>query len=223
MRREDSRVALGPSASAEEALLVDALRRGDESAFAELVARHHASMVRVSLLYVSSRAVAEEVVQDTWLSVLRSIDRFEGRSSLRTWIFTILGNAARKRAVREGRSTPFSSLGDAADFENPDADRFFSSTHPRWAGAWSTVVDTWDAIPEEQLLGREALAIVDAAIESLPPNQQTVMRLRDVEGWTAQDVCNVLGITDSNQRVLLHRARVQVRKSVESYFAGGNG
>ena len=176
-------------------------------------------MVRVSLLYVSSRAVAEEVVQDTWLSVLRSIDRFEGRSSLRTWIFAILGNAARKRALREARTLPFASLGDASDFDDPDADRFFSPEHPRWAGAWSTVVDAWDAIPEEQLIGREALAAVDAAIESLPPNQRAVMRLRDVEGWTAEEVCNVLRISDSNQRVLLHRARVKVRKQVESYFA----
>ena len=207
---------------ADERALVAALRRGEEAAFVELVARHGPSLLRLARTFVADRAVAEEVVQETWLAVLNGIDRFEGRSSLKTWIFHILSNRAKTRAVRERRSAPFSALADDGDDEAAvDADRFRGPGH-RWAGHWAAAPADWSALPVERLLGRETLARVHAAIETLPPRQAHVLVLRDVEGWDADEVCAALDISDGNQRILLHRARSKVRAALESYLGDGD-
>jgi RNA polymerase sigma-70 factor (ECF subfamily) len=204
----------------DEARLVEALRRSDEAAFAELVERYHASLVRVAATFVGSRAVAEEVAQETWLGVLRGIDRFEGRSSLKTWLFRILANTARTRAVREGRTVPFSALGGEAGSRGPtvDADRFRALDDPRWPGHWAAPPSRWDAVPESRLLGREALDLVEASIAGLPPAQRRVITMRDVQGLSAEETCSLLELTEVNQRVLLHRARARVRAALEEYL-----
>ena len=200
---------------------VEALRRGDEPVFRDLVERHHASMIRVALMYVRTRAVAEEVVQDTWIGVLRSLPRFEGRSSLRTWIFRILANQARTRARREARSVPFSSLAGADD-DGPavDPDRFLAPDHPAFAGHWSSPPRSWEGVPEDALLARETRDLVQAAIDSLPASQRAVISLRDVEGWSSEEVRDLLELSEGNERVLLHRARSKVRRALEDYLAG---
>jgi RNA polymerase sigma-70 factor (ECF subfamily) len=202
--------------------LVAALRRGEEAAFAELVARHGAALLRFARTFLRDRAVAEEVVQETWLAVLDGIDRFEGRSSLKTWIFQILSNRAKTRAVRERRSAPFSSLAAAGDDDESavDADRFRPEGE-RWGGHWAAAPADWSVLPEERLLGRETLARVHEAIGTLPPRQAEVLVLRDVEGWSPEEVCAALDISDGNQRILLHRARSKVRAALEVYFAEG--
>jgi RNA polymerase sigma-70 factor, ECF subfamily len=207
-------------ASPEDLRTVEALRAGDEAAFRDLVERHHASLIRVALMYVRTRAVAEEVVQDTWIGVLRSLPRFEGRSSLRTWIFRILANQARTRARREARSVPFSSLAGPDDGPAVDPDRFLSGDHPAFAGHWASPPRSWDAVPEEQLLARETRERVLAAIEALPASQRAVISLRDVEGWSSEEVRDLLEISEGNQRVLLHRARSKVRRALEDYLDG---
>ena len=209
------------AASADEQRLLDALRSGDESAFEMLIDLYHTPLLRLAMLYVPSRAVAEEVVQETWLGVLQGLPRFEGRSSLKTWIFRILTNRARTRGQREGRSIAFSDLavGEAGSGElSVDADQFWPADHPSWANIWVSYPRNWNELPEDRLLSHETLARVQAAIAALPPSQREVITLRDVEGWTAQEVCNVLDITESNQRVLLHRARAKVRRDVEQYL-----
>ena len=206
----------------DERALVDALRRGDEAAFVTLVDRHGAALLHLARTFVRDRAVAEEVVQETWMAVLNGIDRFEGRSSLKTWIFQIVSNRARTRAVRERRSAPFSALpadGDCIEAA-VDADRFRGDGH-RWAGHWAAEPSDWGRLPEELLLGRETLMRVHEAIELLPPRQADVILLRDVEGWQPDEVCAALGISDGNQRILLHRARSKVRAALERYFAEG--
>jgi RNA polymerase sigma-70 factor, ECF subfamily len=208
-------------ASPEDIRTVEALRAGDEEAFRELVGRYHASLIRVALMYVRTRAVAEEVVQDTWIGVLRSLPRFAGRSSLRTWIFRILANQARTRARREARSVPFSSLAGADDNAPAvDPDRFLSADHPAFPGHWTSPPQSWGAIPEERLLARETRDRVLEAIEALPASQRTVITLRDVEGWSSDEVRNLLEISEGNQRVLLHRARSKVRRALEDYLDG---
>jgi RNA polymerase sigma-70 factor, ECF subfamily len=207
--------------AADEAQLVDALRRRDEAAFAELIDRHHASLVRLAMIYVRNRAVAEEVAQETWLGVLRGIDRFEERSSLKTWIFRILTNTAKTRAVREGRTLPFSSIGDDLSLGEASVvpERFLGVDHPRWPGHWSSPPSSWEGIPEDRLLGRETLELVERAIAELPPAQQQVITLRDVQGWSSEEVRSLLDISEVNQRVLLHRARSRVRRALEGYLA----
>jgi RNA polymerase sigma-70 factor, ECF subfamily len=210
-----------PIATPEDLRTVAALRDGDERVFRELVERYHASLIRVALMYVRTRAVAEEVVQDTWIGVLRSLPRFEGRSSLRTWIFRILANQARTRARREARSVPFSSLAGVDD-DSPavDPDRFLAADHPAFPGHWATPPRSWAALPEEALLAGETRARVLAAIDALPAAQRTVILLRDVEGWSSDEVCDLLEISEGNQRVLLHRARAKVREALEEYLDG---
>lgn len=205
-----------------EQLLVAALRRGDEQAFVELVRLHGAALLRLARTFVRDRAVAEEVVQETWLAVLDGIDRFEGRSSLKTWIFQILSNRAKTRAVRERRSAPFSALAadDGDDEAAVDADRF-RPEGDRWVGHWAAAPADWRRLPDERLLGRETLAHVRDAIEALPPRQAEVLVLRDVEGWEPEEVCAALQISDGNQRILLHRARSKVRAALEAYLAEG--
>ncbi|HEY0344521.1 MAG TPA: sigma-70 family RNA polymerase sigma factor [Solirubrobacteraceae bacterium] len=203
--------------SDDDGALVAALRRAEESAFVRLVGLHQSQLLRLARGFVRDRAVAEEVVQETWLAVLNGIDRFEGRSSLKTWIFQILINRARTRAVRERRSAPFSAL--AADDDSAvDADRFPGD---RRARHWSAAPSDWRALPEERLLGRETLAHVRGAIEALPPRQATVLVLRDVEGWEPEEVCAAFGLSPGNQRILLHRARSKVRAALGDYLAEG--
>jgi RNA polymerase sigma-70 factor (ECF subfamily) len=205
-----------------EAQLVAALQARDEAAFLDLVRTYHASLLRVAQIYVPSRAIAEEVIQDTWLGVLRGIDRFERRSSLKTWIFRILTNVARTRAAREGRHIPFSALDQPGRVPEAavEADRFLAYDDPEWPGGWSAAPARWN--PDDRLVAKETREVVATAIERLPPNQRAVISLRDVEGWGAEEVCDVLGLSESNQRVLLHRARSKVRAELERYHQGGS-
>jgi RNA polymerase sigma-70 factor, ECF subfamily len=186
---------------ADEAEIIRALRCGDEGAFARLVGEYHGALVRMAMLYVADRTAAEEVAQETWLAVLRGIDRFEGRSSLKTWIFRILTNRAQTRGQRESRTVPFAAL-----------------PQDRYPGGWVSFPRDWDA-PEERLLGQEMQGYLRAAIEELPPAQRTVITLRDVRGLGSHEVCNILAISETNQRVLLHRARAKVRRELEGYLA----
>ncbi len=202
----------------DDARLVAALRRGDEAAFVTLVDRYHATLSRLAAMYVRDRAVADEVVQETWLGVLRGIDRFEGRASLRTWLARILINRAKSHGKCERRAVPFSSLGASDDANLAgsaiDPARFLPPGHPS-AGHWASALVSWDEDPEGRLLSREAEACVEQAIAALPPNQRAVITLRDVEGWTAGEVCHALGLSETNQRQLLHRARSKVRRALE--------
>jgi RNA polymerase sigma-70 factor, ECF subfamily len=218
MPSTDGQQRSAPAMPGQEERLIQGLRRGDETAFAELIDAYSPSLLRVAIAYTGIRSVAEEVVQETWLGVLKGLDRFEGRSSLKTWIFRILTNTATTRGARERRTVPFSSLEAEGDAEpSVDPDRFRG---PRGAfpGHWNGYPADWGALPEEKLLGRETLDVVKAAIERLPPAQRTVITLRDVEGWPAEEVCQALGVSDGNQRVLLHRARSKVRTALEGYF-----
>jgi RNA polymerase sigma-70 factor (ECF subfamily) len=211
---------------ADETALVDALRRGDEGAFGELVDRHHALLVRVAMFYVGSRDVAEDVAQETWLGVLRGLDRFEGRSSLKTWIFRILVNRARTRSVRDARLVPFSALRVVeSDGDEPavNADRFRGAEAGRLTGHWANRPRDWDTLPEERFLAGETLALIRAAINTLPPTQREVIVLRDIEGWSSAEVCNILEISETNQRVLLHRARSKVRRALEQHIGESEG
>ena len=211
------RATTGPSG--DDVDTVTALRRGDEAAFVALIARHHTSMVRVAALYVRDHEVAEEIAQDAWLAVLHGLDRFEARSSLKTWIFRILTNRARTRGVRDRRVVPFATL--QGDDPNPnhsvDPDRFFSTGHED-AGHWASPPRSWVGEPEARLLADETGAHIAAAIAALPECQRAVITLRDVEGWPATEVCHVLDLTETNQRVLLHRARSRVRGALACYL-----
>jgi RNA polymerase sigma-70 factor (ECF subfamily) len=198
--------------------LVERLRAGDEDAFMALVEKLQPSMLRVARMFVATQAVAEECVQDCWLGVLQGLDRFEGRSSLRTWIFRILTNIAKTRGQREGRSVPFASLaGDDLDAPSYDPAMFLGERET-WAGHWSSLPTDWRGIPEDRLLSAETRAVVAGVLESLPAMQAEVLRLRDVLGWTSEEVRNALDLTETNQRVLLHRARAKVRGELDQYF-----
>jgi RNA polymerase sigma-70 factor (ECF subfamily) len=205
----------------EEQLLTQ-LRDGNEDAFCALVRRHTPSMTRVAMAFVSRRAVAEEVVQETWLNVVRGLDGFEARSSLRTWIYAILGNCARRRAEQEQRLVPLSELATeeaSGDDLGVSPDRFFEEG--RWAGMWSSAVSRWDDLPEERVVSGELRAVLLEAIDALPRMQRAVFTLRDVEGWPPEQVCDYLGVADGNQRVLLHRARTAARAAIERYLEEG--
>jgi RNA polymerase sigma-70 factor, ECF subfamily len=200
----------------DDARLVAEVLDGDEEAFTALVRREHASMVRCAELFVSSRASAEEVAQEAWMGILVGLRRFEGRSSLRCWMYGIVANRAKSRGIREGRSIPLSAVEeeDADDAVAPD--RFFGPGSPH-AGRWMRPPEPW----ADDLLERaETLAIVQEAIERLSGLRRRVITLRDVEGWSAEETCSLLGITEGNQRVLLHRARSRVRADLERHFAG---
>jgi RNA polymerase sigma-70 factor (ECF subfamily) len=214
-RSDDTAFRVAEVASAvpqdEDAKLLELLRAGDEQAFAALVDKYGPSLLRLASLYVPSRAIAEEVVQETWLAVVTGLERFEGRSSLKTWLFRILTNKAKTRGQRERRTMPFSSFArDGDEGETAvDADRFARDGH-------------WRApprgIPEERLLAGEARKTIEDAIAALPPNQRAVITLRDLEGLSAEQARNVLGLSETNQRVLLHRARAKVRAAFERYL-----
>jgi RNA polymerase sigma-70 factor (ECF subfamily) len=201
-----------------DAVLLTRLRAHDERAFAELVERHGPALLRHARTFVHSAVAAEDVVQETWLAVITGVERFEGRALLRTWLYGIVANRARTRALRDRRSVPFSSLASAEvheDFHAVDAERFYR--HDRWIGHWSIAPEPW---PDQQVESEETLALVDAAIDELPPAQREVVRLRDVEGWDAAEVCTALDLSAGNQRVLLHRGRARVRAALEAHLAG---
>ena len=201
----------------DERRLVEAIKRGDEDAFADLVDRYHASMLRLARVFVPTKAVAEDVVQETWLAVIQGIDRFEGRSSLKTWLFRILTNRAKTRGEREGRVVPFSSAWrDELETDEPAVDprRFHD-------GAWTSLPARVPGGPADQVLTNELGKVVEGAVKKLPPTQREVITLRDVEGLSADEVCSLLEISESNQRVLLHRARSKVRAVVERYLESG--
>ena len=205
-----------------DADLLARLRAGDQAAFAEVVDRWSPVMLRIARTYVASRASAEDAVQDAWLGVVHGLAGFEGRSSLRTWVFTILVNRARTRGVREARLVPWPALG-ADDVGGPtvDADRFQGSAgeypgHWTWAGA----PQRWDGSPEGRALAGEALALVERALDTLPPRQRLVVTTRDIQGLTAEEACAVLDVTLENQRVLLHRGRAALRAVLEDYYRG---
>ena len=202
--------------------LIDGLRRGDRASFESVVDEYSPMLMRLAMAHVPSRAVAEEVVQDTWLAVLQGIDRFEGRSSLRTWIIQILLNKARTRGAREKRILPFASLRRRAeegrDEPAVDPDRFQGRRGDQ-PGAWLQPPAAWSD-PERVLDAAETRDVMLGAIKALPPRQRDVITLRDLQGWPAEEACNVLGLTETNQRVLLHRARSKVRMAVETHLAG---
>ena len=198
--------------------LIAALCRGDAAAFARLVDRHSPAMIRVAMAYVPSRAAAEEAVQETWIAVMRGIDGFEGRASLKTWIFRILANVAMRAGARERRSVPFSALAEAESTGEPsvDPDRFLPADHELFPGHWAIMPARWPT-PEERLLAGESREVIASAIAELPVAQRTVIALRDVEGWSSEEVCEALEISAGNQRILLHRARSRVRNAIERY------
>jgi RNA polymerase sigma-70 factor, ECF subfamily len=189
--------------------LLRRLRDGDEQAFSVLVTRYHSPMLGLALSFVSSRAVAEEVVQDTWLAVLRGIGRFEERSSLRTWLFTILVNRARTTGVREARSVPVADAGPAVD-----ASRFGPS------GAWAVPPEHWIEEAENRIDAVKLTELLRGGLDGLPARQREVVLLRDVEGLSSSEVCEVLTISEANQRVLLHRGRSKLRQVLESELGG---
>lgn len=203
----------------DDAVLAKALAARDADAFGFLLDRYHAPLVRLAGQYVPSRAVAEEVVQETWLAVIQGIDRFEGRSSLKTWLFSILLNIARTRGAKEQRSIPFSATANEDHEPAVDSGRF---RRFRKAGTWKQPPDPWPD-PERQAVMREEVGVVQAAIDGLPSAQREVITLRDVLGCSAGEVCDVLGLSEGNQRVLLHRARSKVRGAVERHYGGGDG
>ena len=200
-------------ASAEDRALVDRLRAGDEATFTLLVRTHHASLRRVARHFVSSDALAEEVAQECWGAVLEGLAAFEGRSSLRTWMFRILVNRAKTRGVRESRSVPMSALGADDDDEGGgpavEPDRFKPDGH------WASPPSALGTDPEALLANSQLGAALTSALAQLPERQRAIVVLRDVEGWSSEEVCNVLGLSETNQRVLLHRARSKLRKVLE--------
>jgi RNA polymerase sigma-70 factor, ECF subfamily len=200
--------------------LINLLRSGDEAAFETLINHYHTAMLRIAMVYVLSRTVAEEVVQETWMAVLESLPRFEGRSSLRTWLFRILSNRAKTRAQREGRTIPFSSLANVLDEADEPAvePARFRPAGQQWAGGWVAFPASWEESPEERLLSQETRMYIEKAIAALSPNQREIITLRDIEGWSSEETCSFLGISEANQRVLLHRARSKVRGALEKYF-----
>lgn len=206
------------SAANEEALL-DALRAGDEQAFVTLVDAYGPAMRRVALSFVRSPAVADEVVQDAWLGALRGVHGFEQRSTLKTWLFRIVANIAKTRAVREARTVPFAALELEGEEPAVPSDRF-QGPDGRHPGGWVSFPAAWPALPENELLAVETRELISSAIDALPATQRLVITLRDVEGWDSQDVCNVLELSETNQRVLLHRARSKVRAALEGYLTG---
>lgn len=216
-RATPNRPTITTAPAADEPGLIDRLRAGDRAAFASLVARHGGALLRLATAFVKDRSLAEEVVQDTWLAALGSIDGFEGRAALRTWLFHIVANKARTRLTREGRSVPFSALAgpDEADDPAVSPDRFDQR------GMWKEPPGRWsEENPERLAQGVETRAAIERAIAALPEAQRAVITLRDIEGLETEEICNLLGIAVSNQRVLLHRARSKVRQSLEKFMAG---
>jgi RNA polymerase sigma-70 factor (ECF subfamily) len=218
---DEKQAVSGVGASSADQALTERLCARDEASFVALLDRYQDALLHLAMIYTTDRAVAEEVVQETWLGVIEGIKRFEGRSSLKTWIFRILLNQARKRGARESRIIPFSAMFDserASEERAVDEHRFLQAAHPHEPGHWAVAPTSWGPNPEERLLMTEALNHIWSAMEALPKSQREVLTLRDVSGWTSAEVCELLGISEANQRVLLHRARSKVRRDLERYF-----
>jgi RNA polymerase sigma-70 factor (ECF subfamily) len=203
--------------SQDDERLLAQLRQGNERAFDELVARHHGALIRTALGYVSDREMAEEVVQDTWMAVIEGLDRFEGRSSLRTWIFGILIHKAKDRGVREKRHTTFSAYEPFDDDQDEAVDPARFHRSGEWVGHWALPPQPWDErTPEALLASEQAVNAMKRAIEALPATLKDVLILRDVEGVEVREICEILKITETNLYVRLHRARERVRQAVEA-------
>jgi RNA polymerase sigma-70 factor, ECF subfamily len=209
-----------PQPALDESELIGSLRAGDEAAFVTLVERYNAGMIRVASIYVKDRATAQEVAQEAWLGVLRGLEGFQARSSLKTWIFRIVLNCARARAVREQRSIPFSAASDAlTEGAEPavDSSRFRGPEDP-YHGGWMSFPTSWGQAPEQRVLSGEVRQLIAVAVDQLPPAQREVVVMRDVQGWTADEVCQMLHVSESNQRVLLHRGRSKLRCALAHYL-----
>ena len=215
MSRSESAIKTG--SSLEDRDLVAALRAGDEAVFASLVRELGPGMLRIARNHISTHAVAEEVVQEAWLAALNSLDRFEGRSSFKTWLYRILMNTAMSRGEREARSIPFATLAGEGMEGEPAVDPSRFQAEGRWAGHWTGPVESW-ASPEPRLLEAEVRELIDKTIAQLPRAQATVITMCDIEGFEPDEICNVLDISLTNQRVLLHRARSRVRRALEEYM-----
>jgi RNA polymerase sigma-70 factor, ECF subfamily len=204
--------------------LVRALQDGDEQVFAAIMDWYSGSLLRLAMAYVPSQAVAEEVVQETWMGVFEGIHRFESRSSFKTWLFRILTNRAKTRGMRESRYEQF-ELGTSTDEtdEGPSLEDSLFVTEGSRMGHWKDPPDAWEPdTPERALLSKECRAAIKQAIERLPPTQRQVITLRDIEGVGSEEICNILEISETNQRVLLHRARTRVRRELIPYIQGDN-
>lgn len=210
-------IGSGVDLSRGDTLLVSRLREGDDGAFEEAIATLSGPMLAVARGYVRTWSVAEEVVQEAWVALLEGLDRFEGRSTLRTWTLRIVANIARDRAVREARTIPFSTFEPDGDERSVGPERFRAVNEP-YPDGWRTFPADWRTLPEARLLGRETLEVVASAIAELPDAQRVVVTLRDVYGYGADEVCEVLELTPGNQRVLLHRARARIRNRLERHF-----
>lgn len=200
----------------DELQLIAQLRNGNEKAFTTLIDRYHNSMIRLAMSYVQDRSIAEEVTQEAWLGVIQGLNRFEGRSSLKTWLFRILINTAKTRGVREGRSVPFSALQNSDEEETDhtvEPDRFNPTS-----GHWSSPPQSWSDL-DDRLFSQTTRLFIDSVIAELPASQRHVITMRDIDGWSAEEVCSALGVSEANQRVLLHRARARVRRALEQYLA----
>jgi RNA polymerase sigma-70 factor, ECF subfamily len=196
--------------------LLEALRAGDEAVFARLVDELSPGLLRLARVYVSTDSAAEEVVQETWIGVLKGLDGFEARSTLKTWVFRILVNVAKTRGVRDARSVPFSSLDVTAGEDRAlDPDRFFGDEHARFPGHWAIAPAPW---PEDAVWTADAMRLVRDTVDRLPRSQREVITLRDIIGCTAAETCSALELSEANQRVLLHRARAKVRGALERAF-----
>ena len=214
--------ARGAQVTGSDLDLVERIGQGDDDAFADLVDRYGAALLRVAAHHSPNRAVAEEVVQETWMAFLHGLSTFEGRSTLRTWLFGILFNQARKLARRERHTVRLDPPPDSDEDHGVDSQRFMPADG-RWAGHWrlddlSAWPRAWDELPENRVLQREVRTEIDRALEHLPAAQRLVFTLRDVEGMTAREVCDVLDVSAANERVLLHRARCKIRAHVEAYL-----
>ena len=201
--------------------LLNSLRERDETAFTQLVEQYHASLVRLASIYVNDAAIGEELAQETWLAVLQGLHNFEGRSSLKTWIFTILTNKAKTRSQREKRIVSVTDLEESLQSQpTVDPKRFKDASAEKWLDHWATDSKpvSWRGISEDVLISQETMKLITQAITELPENQRAVITLRDIHELSSAEVCNVLGVSETNQRVLLHRARARVRQALEDYL-----
>lgn len=210
---------MDPGGANADRAVIDALRAGDESAFVAFASSHQASLLRLARMWVKNEALAEEVVQEAWLTMLESLDKFQGRSTLKTWVCGILVNVARARMRKEGRSVPVSSL-EEPDEPAVDPSRFSAPGVP-WEGHWWPPPNPFPESPEAHVLNRELRAGLEEAIGRLPPTQREVIVLQDIEGFRCEEVSEILGLTSTNERVLLHRARAKVRATLERHYEGG--
>ncbi|MGZ4592396.1 MAG: RNA polymerase sigma factor [Actinomycetes bacterium] len=202
--------------------LLRRLREGEERAFAEIVRAWSPMLLRVARTFVSTDASAQEIVQETWLAVVRGLDRFEGRSSLRTWVFRILTNLGKTRGVREARSVPWSAL-SPSETTGPTVDPSrFRGPEDEWPNGWTPMgrPQPWEPSPEDATVAGEIRREIARALLGLPDRQRTVVSLRDVHGMSSDEVCDALAISAANQRVLLHRGRARLREALEDYYRG---